>query len=340
MPAKVSSCKTLKLVALWFEIHVTMTHPSSISNDEGSALNTHQGASNTLGALINLSCQHGLTRLEAQCLMLKAMGRAQSEKVWLYTHDQTELTPTEESLFWADVRRRLAHVPLAYITQESCFYGLPLKVDERALDPRSDTEVLVDWALEILNSKKKVSTNSPIRPLNSLNLNEKMLKVVDLGCGSGAIALALKKNAPECEVWAIDQSLNALDLTQHNAQALSLQLMVRQGSWLEGIESHLFDLIVSNPPYIAPGDPHLENLLHEPLSALVSPEEGMADIRAIAKQAISHLKAGAWLLFEHGHDQSARVRETLEDLGYINIKTRPDLAGIPRCTGGQSPNME
>ena len=295
---------------------------------------------NTLASWMERARQSGLTLLEAQCLMLKAVGQAQSRKVWLYTHDQTLLTFAQSEGFWTDVERRLNHVPLAYITQETCFYGLALTIDERALDPRCDTEILVDWALEILNQPLEVSAHSQNNPLSTSDFSNRSHRVVDLGCGSGAIALALKANAPSSEVWAVDQSAAALSLTQHNAKALGLDVVVQEGSWLEGVGTTQFDLIVSNPPYISPGDPHLRHLVHEPLSALVSADEGMGDIRAIAHQARGHMKPGAWLLFEHGHDQSVRVRETLGGLGYINIQTRLDLAGIPRCTGGQSPNME
>jgi release factor glutamine methyltransferase len=317
-----------------------MTEPSPYLHHLEPQPMTSSPGLNTLASWMERARQRGLTLLETQCLMLKAVGQAQNRKVWLYTHDQTLLTLAQSDGFWTDVERRLNHVPLAYITQETCFYGLALTIDERALDPRSDTEILVEWALEILNQAIKVSAHSQRNPLSTLDSSNRSHRVVDLGCGSGAIALALKANAPSSEVWAVDQSAAALSLTQHNAQALGLDVVIQEGSWLEGIGTTLFDLIVSNPPYISPGDPHLRQLVHEPLSALVSSDEGMGDIRSIAHQARDHMKPGAWLLFEHGHDQSGRVRETLEGLGYINIQTRLDLAGIPRCTGGQSPNME
>jgi release factor glutamine methyltransferase len=287
-----------------------------------------------------LARQSGLTPWECQSLMLKALAQPQGARAWLYTHDQDLLSPEQGQGFWEGVQRLHEHVPLAYITQESVFYGLTLRVDDRALDPRSDTETLVDWALEILSRKSEVSAHSHQNAILTKDFNDRMIRSVDLGCGSGAIALALKAHAPNTEVWAVDCSPGALALTGHNAQALRLPLVLREGNWLEGMGSLQFDLIVSNPPYISPGDPHLAALRHEPLNALVSQDGGLADIRRIVSQALAHLKPGGWLLFEHGHDQFERVQASLAQWGYTQIQTRPDLAGIPRCTGAQSPNME
>jgi len=283
--------------------------------------------------------QHGLTLWECQSLMLKALAQAQGNRAWLHTHDQTCLSQRQSEAFWVDVQRRLDHVPLAYITHENSFYGLTLQVDERVLDPRSDTETLVDWALEILHQRIEVSTRSRQEPHKTKNYEDNPLRVVDLGCGSGAIALALKAHAPSVEVWAVDSSPGALALSEHNAKSLGLRLTLQESNWLEALGSTRFDLIVSNPPYIAPGDPHLAKLGHEPLSALVSADGGMADIRHIVKTALEHLQPQGWLLLEHGHDQHERVQSTLAQWGYLNIHTRPDLAGIPRCTGAQRPNM-
>jgi release factor glutamine methyltransferase len=294
---------------------------------------------NTLSHWMAKARQRGLNLIESQCLMLKAMGQPQDQKVWLYTHDQTELTQEQHETFWAYVRRRLDHVPLAYITQESCFYGLPLKVDERALDPRPETEILVDWALEILREEAKFNLAHAHPSEYLLSEGVPLSKVLDLGCGSGAIALAIKANAPKHEVWGIDQSIPALALASLNAQALRLEIILKEGNWLSNVGDIQFDLIVSNPPYIAPEDPHLKLLSHEPRSALVSAQDGMGDILTIAQHSRKHLSAGAWLLFEHGHDQSERVHQTFQDLGYVNIQTRKDLSGIPRCTGAQSPKV-
>ncbi len=336
MRARASSCKTLKSAGWWFDLSTSferdMTSPQPTTLPLGAPLLT-------AADWIQRARQHGLTLWECQSLMLKALTQAQGNRAWLYTHDQICLSQQQSEAFWADVQRRLDHVPLAYITHENCFYGLTLQVDERVLDPRSDTETLVDWALEILHQKIEVSTHSLQSSTSIGNAKNQTLRVVDLGCGSGAIALALKAHAPSVEVWAVDSSPGALALCEHNAKSLGLTLTLQESNWLEALGSTRFELIVSNPPYIAPGDPHLAKLGHEPVSALVSADGGMADIRRIAKTALEHLQPQGWLLLEHGHDQSERVQSTLAQWGYLNIHTRPDLAGIPRCTGAQRPNM-
>jgi len=158
--------------------------------------------------------------------------------------------------------------------------------------------------------------------------------VLDLGTGSGAIALALKHQRPDVQVHARDFSADALEVARANAQGLHLEVAFSQGSWLECIEGR-FDAIVSNPPYIAQGDPHLPALTHEPLQALVSGPDGLDDIRAIIAQAPAHLQDGAWLLLEHGYDQAPAVRALLGVAGFSEVQSRQDLAGIARCSGGR-----
>jgi release factor glutamine methyltransferase len=275
---------------------------------------------NVQGAL-TWAQQQGVTRLEAQMLLLHSVGRDLHDRVWLLSHDTETLDPLAHLAFQAQVARRLAHVPLAYITGQKEFFGLSLQVDARVLDPRADTEVLVEWALSCL-----ADIPSP--------------QVVDLGTGSGAIALALKYSRPEAQLWAVDLSADALAVAQANADRLALAITWRQGAWCTPLGEAQFDAIVSNPPYVADHDPHLEHLQHEPLQALTSGHDGLNDIRQIVQQAGSHLRPGGWLLMEHGFDQAWAVHDLLLNAGFEQVQSRPDLAGILRCTGGRWPTMK
>ncbi len=265
--------------------------------------------------------QQGVTRLEAQMLLLHSVGRDLHDRVWLLSHDTETLDPLAHLAFQAQVARRLAHVPLAYITGQKEFFGLSLQVDARVLDPRADTEVLVEWALSCL-----ADIPSP--------------QVLDLGTGSGAIALALKHSRSEAQVWAVDLSADALAVAQANADRLALSITWRQGAWCAPLGEAQFDAIVSNPPYVADHDPHLEHLQHEPLQALTSGHDGLNDIRQIVQQARAHLRPGGWLLMEHGFDQALAVHDLLLNAGFEQVQSRPDLAGILRCTGGRWPTMK
>jgi release factor glutamine methyltransferase len=193
------------------------------------------------------------------------------------------------------------------------FYGLDLQVDTRVLVPRPDTESLVDWALEVLSPHAHV---------------------VDLGTGSGAIALALKASKPSLHVLAVDASADAVAVASANAQRLGLEVGFVQTSWLDGIAGP-WDVIVSNPPYIADQDQHLAALMHEPLSALTSGSDGLDDIRSIIAQSTRCLKTGGWLLLEHGYNQAPAVCALLIDAGFAQVQSRQDLAGIARCSGGR-----
>ncbi|HCL87363.1 MAG TPA: peptide chain release factor N(5)-glutamine methyltransferase, partial [Comamonadaceae bacterium] len=161
-------------------------------------------------------------------------------------------------------------------------------------------------------------------------------RMVDLGTGSGAIALALQSRRPEAQVLAVDASADALAVAQPNARRLGLPVQFVQGSWLQGIAG-AFEVIVSNPPYIPAADPHLAALAHEPLSALASGADGLDDIRAIIAQAPARLAAGGWLLLEHGWDQAEAVQALLRAAGFDQVQSRHDLAGIARCSGGTMP---
>lgn len=271
----------------------------------------------------------GLDRLDAQWLLLHTLGKPPSGRAWLLAHDTDALTPAQHSDFLALTVRRTAGEPVAYLTGRQGFFGLDLKVDHRVLVPRPDTESLVEWALEILDELTPLS----VRAKHVEASTHKPLTAIDLGTGSGAVALAIKHNRPDVRVHATDFSTDALAVARGNAQRLHLDVEFNQGSWL-GCVKGCFDLIVSNPPYIAALDPHLAALEHEPLQALTSGTDGLDDLRQIIQQAPAHLPVGGWLLLEHGYDQAARVRELLDQAGFRQVQSRLDLAGIERCSGG------
>ena len=257
----------------------------------------------------------GLDRLDAQLLLLLALGRSGRDRGWLLAHDSDEISAPAASSYLALCERRAAGEPLAYLTGSKEFHGLELFVDPRVLVPRPDTETLVDWALELLQG-----FDAP--------------RVVDLGTGSGAIALAIKHANPPAHVTATDSSEQALEVARANAARLQLDVQFIAGSWFEPV-TQAQELIVSNPPYIAQGDPHLPALRHEPREALVAGRDGLDAIRTIVSAAPGWLVARGWLLLEHGYDQASAVRSLLSKAGFGYVASRRDLAGIERCTGGQ-----
>nr|WP_229676207.1 peptide chain release factor N(5)-glutamine methyltransferase [Polaromonas eurypsychrophila] len=259
----------------------------------------------------------GLERLDVQLLLLHALGRPDSDRGWLLAHDGDTLAEDAASRFRQLSLRRAAGEPLAYIVGSKEFFGLQLQVDGRVLVPRPDTETLVDWSLEQL-----AASGMPTGA-----------RVLDLGTGSGAIALALKKTRPMLDVTAVDASTDALAVASANANRLGLAIHFIEGSWFENVSGH-FHLVASNPPYVADGDSHLSALTHEPQSALTAGPDGMNDLRTIIDQAPAHLHAHGWLLLEHGYDQAAAVRELLVQRGFGKVQSRTDLAGIRRCSGG------
>ncbi len=274
----------------------------------------------------------GLERLDAQLLLLHVLGQPPHQRGWLLAHDTDVLSPERAMVLKLLAQRRLSGEPLAYITGQKEFFGLMLQVDARVLVPRPDTETLVNWALEALSDP----SFSPATPPTS-GRGQGHQRVLDLGTGSGAIALALKASHPELQVHAIDFSLDALAVAQANAQRLQLDATFSQGAWFAGLSNNAlkFDCIVSNPPYIAARDPHRAALTHEPLQALASGPDGLDDIRQIITHAPEHLKPHGWLLLEHGYDQAQAVRALLTSAGFDAVQSRQDLAGIERCSGGQ-----
>ena len=264
------------------------------------------------------ACSAGIDRLDAQLLLLHALDKSAAERAWLVAHDQDALPAVAAARFTALCARRAQGEPLAYLVGRQEFFGLTLAVDARVLIPRPDTETLVNWALTLL----------PAAPSSA--------KVLDLGTGSGAVALALKHASPHSAVLAIDASEQALCVARANALSLGLEVTMTSSCWLESV-SGLFDLIVSNPPYVRAGDPHLAALGHEPLQALTAGADGLDDLRQIIAQAPAHLADGGWLLLEHGYDQADAVSLLLREGGFEAVSSRPDLAGILRCTGGRWP---
>ena len=269
----------------------------------------------TLAAALRQWQLRGLPRLEAQMLLLHVLGQPTHARAWLLAHDGQALPAAAATRLHALATRRLAGEPMAYLIGEKHFHGLRLQVDARVLDPRDDTETLVDWALALLPA------DAPRR-------------VLDLGTGSGAIALAIAHARPQARMTAVDASADALAVARANAGQLGLAVTLRHGNWLAPVAGEVFDLIVSNPPYIAEGDAHLPVLAHEPRSALVSGADGLDDLRRIVATAPAHLAPGGWLLLEHGWDQAAAVHALLTDAGFTQVQSRRDLAGIERCSGG------
>lgn len=265
--------------------------------------------------------QFGLPRLDAQMLLLHACGLPIHDRAWLLAHCDEVLSFETQARYLDLLQRRAGLEPLAYITGVKEFFGLQLHIDNRVLDPRPETETLVEWALTC------VADNS--RP-----------QIADLGTGSGAIALAIKYSRPDVLVTAVDASADAIAVATANAQSLGLEIATYVGNWCAPLTDQSFDLIVSNPPYVAEGNAHLAQLPHEPIAALVAGKDGLDDLRQIVVQATEHLKPSAWLLLEHGFDQAQAVQELLGNQGFVSVQSRPDLAGILRCTGGQWPRVK
>jgi release factor glutamine methyltransferase len=272
-----------------------------------------QGAG-ALGATLNLDPR--ASRLEAQILLCHAI---QQPRAYLAAHDRDPIPPEQAAAFDALLQRRLQGEPIAYILGEREFYSLSFKVAPAVLIPRPETELLVDLALE------RLPADRPCRAL-------------DLGTGSGAVAVMLALHRPQAEVVAVDQSAAALEVARENAQRLGAgNLHLIQSDWYSALDGEKFDLIVANPPYIAAADPHLAqgDLRFEPAAALASGADGLDDIRTIVRCASAHLKPGGWLLFEHGYDQAAACRELLVQAGFEQVATTADLAGIERISYGQ-----
>lgn len=254
--------------------------------------------------------------IEAQLLLMHVL---EVNRAWLIAHATDNLSAEPANAFQALLNRRLQGEPVAHILGTREFFGLTLKVTADTLIPRPDTETLVEAALQKIHGA---------------------MRILDLGTGTGAIALAIAKHAPQCEIIAVDASAAALAVAQHNALSLQLHnVQCVQSHWFTALGQSSFDLIVSNPPYIEANDPHLQqgDLRFEPLSALASGADGLQDIRQIIAQAPAHLNVGGWLMLEHGYDQAEAVQPLLNAAGFKNVQSLKDLGDHLRVTLGQFP---
>ena len=258
-------------------------------------------------------------RDEATLLLLHVLDRS---RAWLYAHGDASVTPGQADRFEALVTRRSAGEPVAYLLGRRCFWTLDLAVTPDTLIPRPETELLVEQALE------RLPADRPVR-------------VADLGTGSGAIALAIASERPHARVIATDRSAGALDVALDNARTHGLdgRVAFRQGDWFAPLAGECFELVTSNPPYIAESDPHLGqgDLRHEPPGALASGPDGLHDIRNIVAGAPAHLVPRGWLLLEHGHDQGPAVRALLDAGGFVEVATVRDLEHRDRVSLGRLP---
>jgi release factor glutamine methyltransferase len=254
--------------------------------------------------------------LDAELLLCHVLNVS---RTYLYAWPEKILTVNQVAEFQDLLNRRIQGEPIAYLTGHKAFWSFDLQVTEHTLIPRPDTELLVEQAL------------------SRLALFEKA-QVIDLGTGSGAIALAIAQERPEIKILATDHNTATLKVAQNNAQRLGLQnIKFIISDWYSTLGQIKAELIVSNPPYIAANDPHLNqgDVQYEPPSALIGGKDGLSDIRKIIADSISHLFLGGWLLLEHGYNQAEAVQALFQQHNYDNITTYTDLAGLPRVTGGQ-----
>lgn len=258
----------------------------------------------------------GEARREAALLLRHVLGASDA---WLLAHVDEAVDAAHAIAFRDLIQRRSRGEPVAYLTGTRGFHDIELRVTPDVLIPRAETELLVDLALQCIPADADC-------------------RIADLGTGSGAISLAIAKARPRARVIATDVSAAALEVARGNAARLRIgNVAFRQGFWCASLDDERFDVIVSNPPYVAQGDPHLRegDLRFEPAVALASGGDGLDAVRAIVPGAHEHLRNGGWLLLEHGFEQGADVRDLLLDNGFAEVFTRHDLEGRERVTGGR-----
>jgi release factor glutamine methyltransferase len=265
----------------------------------------------SIRALVEAS---GLPPTEARLLIAHAL---EADRAWLIAHADEPVEEARRELASALLGRRRAGEPIAYILGRREFHGLDLTVTPDVLIPRPETELLVELAL--------------------VRIGGNPCRVLDLGTGSGAIAVAIAQSAPRADVWATDASPAALSVARANAARHAPDVHFIEGDWFGGLADRRFDLIVANPPYIAADDSHLDqgDVRFEPRAALIGGADGLECIRRIVREARDHVAHGGWLLFEHGHDQAEASRALLTEAGYADVESWPDLADIPRVSGGR-----
>ncbi len=279
--------------------------------------------SSSIGELLNALTQQfsvvsDSARVDAEVLLSFV---AQKNRTWLYTWPERELTASQTRQLQALIKRRLQGEPVAYLTGEREFWSLTLQVSPDTLIPRPDTELLVEIALELFSERSHENLN-----------------IIDLGTGTGAIALAIACEQPNWRIVGLDRIPAAVELAQRNKTQLQIpNATFLESDWFSALDKQRFDLIVSNPPYIEQQDPHLEqgDVRFEPRSALVAEDNGLLDIKNIIAQAPDFLVDQGWMLFEHGYQQADVVRNLLSERGFIAVQTRCDLAGLERATLGQ-----
>lgn len=291
----------------------------------GSTVGTGAGTNGTIGVVLSEAARRldrvgDAPRLEAEILLAHALDRP---RAWLLAHGREALDARAGERFERLMEARLNGQPIAYLIGSREFWSRRFRVTPAVLIPRPETEHLVEAALEKLDDGQR---------------DGGVCRVADLGTGSGIVAVTLGLERPRWRILATDIDADALAVARDNASRLgAANVEFRRADWLAGLDGESFDLIASNPPYVAADDPHLGigDVRFEPRRALAANDNGLADLRAIAGQARTHLRAGGWLALEHGHDQAAAVAGLLSEYGYAAIETRADLAGHVRITLGK-----